>query len=313
MSKFHLLAVAASALLILPSCLKESHEETTQTYSTYNLVIPTDPSAQTTVSAAQYTIKVIVSDGRLSVATSDLRLGASDASFTTDEMSYTGVNTTLGAISTFSGGSASVSGMAINSLKGVISTLFFYPAYTGELPGINFVPYNRMGPVTVMQYKVGDLYTVKTIARDMTYNGSTSTCIFVNGQETVPFSSDKVLYRLVLSNDFKKADLVMYNAKFSEKAPELSALILKDLDVEVSANGFLVSGKNVEPQVPDGTDDKGNTVYTEYNRFTFLDFSLQTTGEDLTGASVSYVVENPMGTGEYRGKFTGSYVITRLD
>lgn len=307
-----ILVISALASLLFTSCLKDSVDERTSVYQTVNLVIPADDNEPPTVAQGSYTVKSDMINGTMTISGTDLNIGGVTTSFTSDVMSFKTYTAMQGSINVFSNGSGKLAQWPVTGINGAISSLFYYPAKPVALPGIDFIGADVFGPMVVLQYKVSDKYEVKTFNRDMIFYGNTDTRYSFRGEVMPTYSTSDIMYRLVFHKDFKKADLVLYNAKFAAEQPfAIAAMVLKDLDVEFTHRGYVVKGKDIEPKVPEADED--NIGYTTYDSYTFKSILIQTTTEDLTGISMDYTVENPMDpTGDYRGQFSGSYVLTTL-
>lgn len=289
--------IGASAILLLcSSCLKDAVDERTIGYNTCNLIIPINQSEEPFATAASYTANVLVSDGKLGIS-STVKLGTQELSLTTEKVNYESLTTDKGSLTTFKNATGKASGYPVTDFNGVISSIVFYPESATELPGINFTSASLYAPMTVFQYYLGNDYLVKTFSRDAVYYGLTETS--VTGVED-PYSNKGILYRVVMSNDFKKADVVMYDAKLNDKMPSLT-FVLKDLEVKFNRSGYTISGENLVPQVLEAGK------YTPYEAFTFNSFSFTTTSFDLVNADIVFKV-----AGRFNGKFTGQYVVTEL-
>lgn len=306
------LIFCASALcLLFSSCLKDSVDERTINYTTNNLIIPLKGDEKPIVGVGTYSVNAIVSNGTLSVS-ANLRLPQRDLAISTGQVryatnSYSLGNGAIGTVTKFQNASGTASSLPVTGFSGAITSLFYYPNTDISLPGINFTPAAEFGPMTVFGYNIGDEYKVRTFARDAVYSGSTSTHYAYQGQAMPTFTTDKILYRIVMSSDYKTADLIIYQAKFAEQQPvEIAAMVLKGLTVEFNSRGYTITGKDIEPQVPELNG--AEMGYTTYDNYTFYNVVFQTVSDDLTTASIDYTVENPRG-GNYTGQFTGRYCL----
>ncbi|MCM1377415.1 MAG: hypothetical protein NC097_06445 [Clostridium sp.] len=307
-----LLLIPAIALLLFASCDDDSVDERTVSYYTSNLVIPDDASEPVSVSKATYVVNAQVSEGRLAVSSSSVKIGSQDASLSTDFVSYKSWATNVGSLNVFSGATGRLGGMPVTSFDGAISAIFYYPNPVVNLPGIDFIPAAQFGPMAIFQYRVADKYSVKTFSRDAVYGGKTITHFSYQGQAQTPFESESIMYRLVMSQDYRTADLIIYKAKFAQQQPfEINAMVLKGLSLDFSVSGISATGKNLVPQVPE--QDGTQIGYTPYENYTFKSVIFRTTSSDLTCASINFTVANPNGGPSYQGQFSGKYVITSLE
>ena len=179
--------------------------------------------------------------------------------------------------------------------KPKVSLGFALPvAYTYQGPSLMF---------TKMSYEIGREYLVRTFWEDNVFSGTTNTT--VNRNAAMGYQSDKPAYRVKLDMKKKKATVVLYNAKFNERMPEMN-LILLDLDVNYTNSGIVVTGSNVVPRVMEG-------MYLGPNpSFPFTTFKFEIYG-DLTVGRCEFVVtpdpaavpNMPAGT-TFEGGFTGT-------
>lgn len=154
---------------------------------------------------------------------------------------------------------------------------------TVEIPGI------------LIQYNIGDQYTVKTIPTVSFYTGSTYTT-FPGG---AGFSNTEMYYRVILDYKNNKAQVTIFEARFAEAMPKLTAIVLKDLTLSADYDGYTITGKNIIP-----LSSEGNSV-TPNEKYIFNEFNMTVYGSQLTDANITYKV-----AGNLTGQFTGSYLYT---
>lgn len=207
----------------------------------------------------------------------------------------------------FSSPSGSIDGgqTQVSDFDCVISGLF-YPI-PSKVPGVAGVT-AYTSPFFIAQYNIGSLYSVATFQKDATYAGTTSTVFDYKGQSQA-YETTVGFYRVIVNILTQKADVVLYNVKFAEQAPQL-ILVLKDLDLKLERGGYTITGTDIVPGMPDGN------MLTQNESFPFESFSLKTVSADLTKIQIEYTVRNKLmeqqiGNGDkvyYKGAFTGRYV-----
>lgn len=289
--------------LVFSSCNLDSENEDNYTSGTYkcaNLVV--NSAGDAFASNATYSMMFYYLDGTLSATTGDLNLGgSSNVSFTTNAMPCEtrlyDVNGTALDVTTFSGGTANAGGQQVTNLSGFLSSIVNWLSTNDPVnPAYKFV---AQIPV-VMSYNVGNAYTVKTFMPDAIYTGTTR--IATVGSPAEPFTNDGVRYRVIFSSDYKKADVIFYNAKFAEAMPVTINFVLQNLDVEFNRNGYVISGKDLTPSLyeSDGLTPAPNYQITS---FEFINAS-----DDLTVGTAMYTVQ--IGKAQYNGDFTGYYCLS---
>lgn len=268
-----------------------------------NLVIPTDGDAFTT--RGNYQLTYYTTQGTCSLMGSGFSTGV--GAFSTTTMTCNIQNYTNGQqlfqVVRFSGGQRADSSMP------VISNLEGYSSQLVNLPPAEPLISPYPGPATytlplVLQYTQNDDTTVKTFMPDAIYTGKTTIITPSTGKK---FDNDEMSYRIYMSNDLQKADVIMYNAKFDEGMPfALQAVVLEGLKVSYNKNGYTVTIDNA-----DGITPKMfmNGKLIEYEMYNFTNFTLDNTSNDLTRAGITYTVLNTMSQTQYLGTFSGSYIV----
>lgn len=293
--------------LAMSSCNLDNEGEDnyiTGTYPVCNMVIPAAGNAYAT--NATYTVVYYYVTGQLTVSTSDLNLGYNNQGFASTKMDATAEYFPQGNVmldvTRFSGGVAANSNTNVTDIQGFQSSIFNYIGENDtDLPDYKFTP---IAPL-VMSYTANHDYKVKTFMKDAIYNGMTA--VSPVGGATQPDLSETIRYRVIFSDDFKKADIILYDANFGNGMPEhLSfTLLLKGLDVEFNKSGYIISGADIVPMM---YESKG---WTPYENFPFKSFELINSSSDLTVASANYIV-NVFGR-DFNCNFNGAYVYTKLD
>lgn len=292
-----------SASILMSSCnLGNDNEDNYQTgtYTCANLVIPANGESFAT--KASYNMTYYFLSGTAALSTSNLSLGYSTVSFMSSQMPCEtrlyNVDGKTKDVTTFSGGMANDNGVVIQNIKGFTSSIV--NLVDDNLPLMPGFPFIGRIPL-VVTYTANYDYTVKTFMPDAVYTGTTT--IMTQGSENAPFNNSGILYRVAFSEDLKKANVFVYNGRFAENMPVTMNFMLKDLEVEYTRNGYIISGKDLIPMIPEGND------YTDYGQaYVFNNFELINSSEDLTVSTVMYTVQ--IGKAKYNGSFTGHYVLS---
>lgn len=276
----------------LASCVGDPEELTTMTINVCNMVIPDDTSEPIYIdNDCNYNLKIDGVKNKLTINTSDLVLkqNGSKVSFTTDEMPVSSLSAQGMYSGTFVRGNANMSnGDHLSEMNGFYTSMVYYYDVIGE-PFMFVVA----TPMLVMNYHTGDA-TVKTFSKNPFFKGVTTTTI--NGTPGT-YENDEVVYRINFSDDMKSANIVLYNARFSQQMPRpLQAVVLKDVPVNLTRDGYSISVSNVIPEVLEAGE------LTPYPNFTFNSFDLKTISSDLTKIECEYTV-----AGRFKGAFTGAY------
>lgn len=273
-------------------------DEVTQ-YITDNLcslVIPADESvAPYAIANTQYTFNYNLTKATMTVSGSDLRLGENVVSFESEPMRFKEfvANNGSGYYRTFSAGTGKLnnSQTVVNEISGFETTLFYY--YPTAIPGV--IGVSAIDRRMAVDFNVGDEYEVKTFPRDMYFGGETTTH-YAFGGEQKSYVDNGTIFRVYFNDALTKATVVMYNANFAEEMPKLKAIALQNLTVTFSAAGYRIQGKNVVPQVYEGGG------VTDYQNFTFDNFTFYSSSSDLVDAECSFKV-----AGRFQGQFSGCY------
>ena len=290
--------------LITTSCnldVDDSENYLSGTYTCSNLVIPADGEPFAT--NASYTAAFYTNSGTLTISTSDLNLGYGTFKFQTNAVpsetklySVDWSNSALD-VTTFSGASANSDGVTIQNLGGFMSSVVNVLSTNDPInPEFGFIARIPL----VISYTANHDYTVKTFMKDAIYRGTTS--ITTVGSQTEPFINDTIRYRVIFSQDYKKADIIFYDAKFAERMPVTIHFVLQDLDVKFTKNGYTISGTDVIPSL---YDPSGLTPAPNY---VFKSFDFTNTSADLTVGAAMYTVQ--IGNAQYNGAFQGYYVLS---
>lgn len=166
---------------------------------------------------------------------------------------------------------------------------YAYNKSTGKVDNVNPVP------ISLMVLNIGSSYILKTIQDYSCFSGNTTTLI--NGEN--PYTNPNIVYQLELDIVNSKATVTLYNAKFAEAAPNIRVLRLRNLSLKTDrSSGYVVSGTDVVPEVLEGSE------WVPNQRFSFNEFSIVPTNDNLSIASINYRVANI-----YTGSCVGSYIV----
>lgn len=152
----------------------------------------------------------------------------------------------------------------------------------------------------VAQYTLNNNYTIKTIPPVTVWAGTT-TSSYYNGGEEIKFPTNTIYYSIQINFDESgkpTGELNMYNAKFTEnpREPVKTQIKVEGLEVSYENGALTLSGENIEPLLPDGTN------WTPNPNYIFNSINFQTTSPNLMNGHLDFQV-----AGMYNGSFDGSY------
>jgi len=297
-----ILGLIALSAMTLASCDTDSKDTTgTNSYNVATLV--TDLSTgESFVTPASYSVFMNFTQGKGSVSTKNQALvntaGNSNtfvSDTTTFDYKYFETENGNGDAILFKnlkGNMNEDKTLSLNNFKFIITSLFYQ--YPGTISGIPNMIISQ--PAVLMNYDADGKYNVKTIPSDAVYLGNT-----ITNMESVSYTNGNMGYRIVFDFTKKTAQLIMYKAKFAEKMPELTAIVLNNLPVEFRNGSYSIKGENIVPQVPEG----GKLIDNETYKFDNINISI--TDELLTKAIIRFTV-----AGKFSGVFTGEYVLDKV-
>lgn len=178
----------------------------------------------------------------------------------------------------------------IEDLDCMLTTAYYAPS---EMFQQSAAP---LGTLVVMNYEIGDMYEVTTFPVSAFYSGRTQTQYTTKEGVAKTYSSNSALYGVNMNLATKKADIIIYDAQFAEEMPMKLTMALKNLDIELTREGYVIKGKNIVPLVGDDA--------IEYPRFAFDELVMVCEDDALTQVNINFTV-----AGQYKGSFTGSYVL----
>lgn len=290
--KIKLLTIPFLALSMgLTSCNLNTDEDNnyfTGNYSVVNLISPEDGAPF--ASKGDYLFTYYTYSENLSITTKNLNLGYNTLNFVTAQLPYS-----LSIVGPQSGfvfsGSGSANGASVSNLSGYTSSYVNLPPES-----LTDYPFYVYSPL-VMKYTVNHDYTVRTFLADAIYNGNTSVTTQATGDV---YKFDNALYRVIFHEDFKKADVIIINAKFAENMPGAITCLIKDLDVTFNKNGYSIDAPG--KVIPYNYESNG---WTSMDTRPFTSFHLNTSSDDLTNITVNYTVQ--MGPMNFICDFNGIY------
>ncbi len=327
MNKLTLSFLALSGLL-LASCNNEPGKNTvTETYFTCNMIFPL-AGGEGSMSEGVYTFFLDRNEDLMTISTEKLKFDNTDHKFASAPVAVeypTPYQVYLQGVTA----DQSTGGMLLNGGTFLISpyqlpndfdpTSVFTPAYKNAngqaeyIPGTIFHPAlsKNVSPLVVSNYRLGNEYMVRTFICDAFYSGDTTTSYIYDGQQSTNVSKNTV-YRVIIDVQKSKAGIVIYKAKFSSSPhePLKEAIYLPDLDVKITSNGYVISGQDIVPLIPEGTSYYPNPEgVTPMPAYTFKSFHMMTTNTWMTDVIMNYTVNNPTDeNSSYNGLFSGSYV-----
>ncbi len=293
MMKKFLIFPAAALAIIATSCSSDTPNSSSWGFKSLNIIAPEDGS-QAYATSGSYQFTFNFDDAKMKVSVSDLKIGGNNVSFMSPEFSYKYFQFLNGEVYTsdmsdfnsVSGGNYQISDLSLRAY-----TNFGYPS--AAFPGIVSSP--SIPGVVSMKYKIDGIADVTTFAADSFYSGTTTSN--TGAVMTLP------QYRLVFNEDANgltgKATMIIYNAQFDPKMPAIAMFALRNLDVEYTKDGFMVSGT-----------DLGSTYWSdaegemENPAFSFDSFKMQTTPGNTSEARIEFVVGG--------GRFSASALVTNI-
>lgn len=296
--------VAFAAALTLASCNSDSENSYTTSVNVpaYNLYSPVSGDGTVSVGLGRYSVATTFPEQTIQLV-GDMVYGGTSLSFTSVDMPFTAKYASVGDVNreviSFSATDATATGSKVTNLKATVTQAAYEPGNT-SVPGYP----ERFVPGSSLHYLVADYILngethVRTFWPDMTFVGTTTTTY--PGMDTFYTNTD-ISYRVIIQRDANntlqnKADIIFYNAKFAPQAPEIT-VVLKDLDLAFTNNGYTISGTNVVPYMIEGSQ------LQETPRFAFDELHFYVLG-DLTQAQATYKV-----AGIYSGDFRGRCIVS---
>lgn len=294
MKKIFLFAVLG---LAMTSCLDDDGEDVTNyvSYSTANLVIPANGEDPFVLPSVNYKCEFNYTQGNLVVSTENLQLNLQSVlSFKSDPVDYFYGNYAEGQVWKFNIDKISSilngaydTDYDINNLSCTLTTAYYAPQEMWTQTSLPF------GTVAMLNYNIGNLYTVKTFPLKAYYSGTTTTHHPGEGGADVTFVNDAPLYGITIDAAKNKASVEFYNAKFAEAMPMSITFTLDNLDVKFTNRGYYITGENIVPVM----------AGTPMERYTFDNFRLSCVDENLTKVNIEYNVAGN------KGEFAGSYIV----
>lgn len=284
--------------LMFASCDKEDDGPgltTSLTYNVYNLVTPLDKPEDAVATAGKYKVNYDQVSQLISLDASGLKLdGNTETTFSTKGVKFTRESDedAEGYSDLFSipGAVPMATPVPVSDMNFMVTSNFY--GSVAPVPGLP--DYTEGIPQLYIQYKYDGKYLVKTFGADTSFMGTTVTT-YPSKEGMSKFENDGITYRLVLDVEKKKAAVVLYNARFAAPAPQLAAVVLRDLDLVFENGGYTVSGADLTPDVLEAGECVPNT------RYVFNSFRLQNASSDLAGIEIEYTVAKV-----FKGTFTGS-------
>ncbi len=304
-----IIALCGVAMVLGMSSCDKNVGETSSTISTGCYSLVSTPSGETYVSGAKYTYAFKQMAGTVKVGVSELNIGGgTEASFTTSEMPYGAGRLELPSygypvvylfagqdvtgkdgvkITDFSGEYTTAAVMNNDSILGKINKEYFNlePLY---------MPMNNT--YSVLSFKYGE-NTVNTFWPDLIFSANTFTSY--PGMTSMPEPINSIIYRVSMNlKDSSKytADVYIYNAKFAPEMKQTINIVLKNLPMTFTSEGYVISATNVNPVM------LGEN--TENTKYVFNSFDLQST-DKMRAMQAAFRV-----AGVFSGQVTGRSILS---
>lgn len=303
-------AFTAAIALIFTSCSNDvSDSISTAAYPTLNLVTPADGSTPY-ITPSTYSFYFNISQGKAALTLNRMSFENTPYTFATDTLRYSSYTYQTGSgvgmlIRMGSGLTGYMNGDRNYPVKNIncdITGLFYW--FSSAVPGYPAASWNAGDPsMVIMQYDAQDLFSVQTMQPESFYYGETT--VFANGAQS--YKGNVPVYRLKVNSDYKTADFIIYNAKYSDDTDQVRAIILEKIPFTFKRGGFSLKASNVVPKVYLGTDE--NPDLAENPDYKIDSFLFDTTNREMTEVSLDY---------EMAGKYSVtvaqmSYVIEKKD
>lgn len=291
----------AALTVALTGCLGNDDVQNVSSVSraVLNHLSPVDGEGDIIVSPGEYTLRFDNVKNLMVVSTTSLRYNNSDHTFTTTDLSFRAGMYDLGGyagqVFQWRGneGNTAVAGSAtITGMTGKLTDVFYFDNVL-QIPGLGMMNNNLLSRL-VLNYTYDNRYKVTTFYPDMMFAGETST---TTSADADPYKSTDPRYRIVFDYEKNKATLVIYQAKFSANMPTLSAIMLTDLPVEWTSDGYMITAENIQAYSVE------NGQATPVPGFPFTSIKVESDESDMTGVKINYIVG-----GRFNGSFSGKYV-----
>ncbi|MDE6027346.1 MAG: hypothetical protein K2G23_04705 [Muribaculaceae bacterium] len=310
MNKIFTIGLFAAGMM-LASCDKESVNRSTEQIQTYNYVTHTNGQGDPVITKGYYNFGFDYVNRTVVLSTDMVQYGEDqDTGFSTESFAFTYVG-----VGGFEGGQVNVlhgadqfpctarNGMKITALRFELTPAYYTPpmieydvdpdpSFPFPQPDLSYKA--REGSAPKIRYRLGEDYQVYTFWPDLYYKGVTKTEVI--GDASSAFESLAVGYRVKFDVKKKKAQVVLYDVKFHPDMPKMECLILPDLDVNFTNNGFEIEAANVNPLYIEGRKIMENPRFP----FTTFKFVAQ---DNMVEGNCDFTV-----AGRFHGSFTGKYV-----
>lgn len=320
--KKSLLGLAALTGLMFTSCDMPTKDSTSSiTVMAYNMVMPLnggEPVVSTT--PCFYTFDSNMSKSTMKVTGNPLTIDNNSYSFVTDTAGYRPYNNypssetqTVTRVVSEGVYISGVQGRFTNSHSDVLKNGSFAYNISYITTNLNWIPDHpgvmykgKSVPVSVIgSYQINDEYLVRTINSDTFYTGITHTSYPGMQGNTVSYEDKSMIYRVLLNLKDKTANLLIYDAKFSDNPnePKKEAISIPDLKVTFKNGYYTVEGEDITPLVYEAGG------LTKNNSFNIKKFVMQTQGALMVDVVMNYEVEHTMvmGEGESAREITVTY------
>lgn len=315
MKKIFTFGVISSMLVAgLASCDKTGKDEMVINFDalTYNLITPLDGSEDYSVYQNVYSLKIEAHNSTVEIASPTMLMpNGGKLNFELPALKYTLyqgiIDQRYAAAYKFDTNAAGENNSQVKNLAAYFTQACYLPSDVNYLDMKVTVP-NVASSMSgfpgyplyfVANYELNDQWLVRTFWPDQSFRGTS----VINNAGAI-FENKDILYRIVMKIDAtgvigKKADVVLYNAKFDEDPDVVAvpAILLKDLNLTFSSKGWQISGSNITGNtVQDGT-------LAPNADYMFDSFEASATG-DLVSMNCNLLLN-----GKFSTTFTGDYMI----
>lgn len=272
MKKFALLSLPL--LLLATACDKESVDGPEAGYDYFSLnvgnyYIPSDGSTPYARNAV-YNLNFDYGTSTVDFACSEGNEAELSLLFTKYDLPYSQKDYANGYIRAFSSENPA---SGISDLKADFISADFPNLLSGTVEFFNYAKISFNTPTA----------SVFTFDLSPVFGGETITS-YERGGEMKSFSNNKMVYAVSLDVEKNKASVIFYNAKFAQEMPVSLTVVLEDVDITYTAQGYELSATDMVPFMREG----GNN--TPVTNFTFDSFRMKVSGNNFSQAEVEYEV-----------------------
>lgn len=170
-----------------------------------------------------------------------------------------------------------------------LTPMFYVPTQT---------PYLYPNQALLGEYFIGSQYRVNTFPDITCFVGTTKVTYQDNGS-TQTYTNDNAIFQVSLDLNNQVGEVIINNAQFKQNGLPIALLKIPALQLSANNGTIYLQGTNVAVAASDSM--QGTTVHLNFSSINF-----QTTSQDLTKGTLSFVVNDEDGY-IYTGSISGAY------